>query len=208
MSPAPRFPGDRKSRRLIVPGTFGCLACLGSWLAALWAPQIIGRNFGWQYAGAYYLVLLLILALSQAVRIHRRGQTVLEAWTASRAERRLRRERVQRARRDAVVLPWLADQQLDPAASGVLITPAPSVPAYSRVGYDVVLDSAGAHKIPVIKEVRTLTRFSLKDAKDLVESAPVTLLRAPDRSMAEAAKSVLEAVGAAVSITDLAGQLP
>ena len=131
------------------------LACLGIWLAVLCAPQIIGRDFGWQYAGAYYLVLLFILALTQAVRIHRRGQTVSEAWTASRAERRLRRERVQRARRDAVVLPWLADQQLDPAASGVLITPAPSVSVYSRAGYDVVLDSAGAHKIPVIKEVRT-----------------------------------------------------
>jgi ribosomal protein L7/L12 len=207
MSP-PRFPGGRTSRRPVRTAAFRCLAGLGIWLAALWAPQLIGRHFGWPYAGAYYLVLLLILALAQTARIHRRGQSVSEARAASLAGRRLRRERLQRARRDAVVLPWLADQQLDPAASGVLITPAPSVSAYSRAGYDVVLDSAGDHKIPVIKEVRTLTRFSLKDAKDLVESAPVTLLRAPDRSMAEAARSVLEAVGAAVSVRDLTGQLP
>lgn len=67
-----------------------------------------------------------------------------------------------------------------------------------------MLDSAGNKKIQVIKQMRRLTRLSLKDAKDLVDGAPAALLRVPDRPTAFAAKSVLESAGATVSIIDLA----
>lgn len=204
MLPAERSPGRRKSWRPVFPGASGCLAYLGVWLAVLWAPGVIRQDLGWPYAGMYCLLMLLLFALIQVWRIHRRGQTVPQAWAAGLQERRLRTQLRERARQDAAVLPWLTDERLSPAAAGVLITPAPDAPAYFQRGYDVVLDSAGDKKIQVIKQVRKLTRLSLKDAKDFVDSAPVTLLRAPDQPMADAAKSVLEAVGAAVSVIDVA----
>jgi hypothetical protein len=115
-------------------------------------------------------------------QIHRRGQTVSEAWAAGLAERRLRAGRRERARHAAAALPWLNDKRLSPAdQSGVLITPAPDAPEYFRSGYDIVLDSSGDLKIQVIKQVRKLTRLPLKDAKDLVDAAPVTVMRVPDQ---------------------------
>jgi large subunit ribosomal protein L7/L12 len=102
-------------------------------------------------------------------------------------------------------LPWLNDDRLGPADEpGVLIAPAPEAPGYLAHGYYVMLDSAGNKKIQVIKQVRRLTRRSLKDAKDLVDGAPLALLQVPDQPTAFAAKSVLESAGATASIIDLA----
>ena len=66
--------------------------------------------------------------------------------------------------------------------------------------FDVVLASAGAEKIKVIKEVRGLTSLGLKEAKDLVDSAPAPILEGVDKDAAEKAKEALEAVGAAVEL--------
>jgi large subunit ribosomal protein L7/L12 len=66
--------------------------------------------------------------------------------------------------------------------------------------FDVILEAAGENKIPVIKEVRTLTSLGLKEAKDLVEAAPKAVLEKVNKEAAEKAKAVLEAAGATVSV--------
>ncbi|AZZ83387.1 50S ribosomal protein L7/L12 [Gordonia alkanivorans] len=67
--------------------------------------------------------------------------------------------------------------------------------------FDVVLESAGDKKIQVIKVVReVVSGLGLKEAKDLVESAPKALLEKVDKDAAEAAKAKLEEAGAKVSV--------
>ena len=66
--------------------------------------------------------------------------------------------------------------------------------------FDVVLEAAGDKKINVIKEVRALTSLGLKEAKDLVESAPKAILEKVDKAAAEKAKEALEAAGATVTV--------
>ncbi len=66
--------------------------------------------------------------------------------------------------------------------------------------FDVVLTSAGDKKIQVIKEVRALTNLGLKEAKDLVDSAPKPVLEKVSKEDAEKAKAQLEAVGATVEL--------
>ena len=66
--------------------------------------------------------------------------------------------------------------------------------------FDVILESAGDNKIPVIKEVRALTNLGLKEAKDLVEAAPTAVLEKVAKEAAEAAKATLEGVGAKVTV--------
>jgi len=66
--------------------------------------------------------------------------------------------------------------------------------------YDVVLVAEGAKKIAVIKEVRALTGLGLKDAKELVESAPKPVLEGAKKEDAEKAKAVLEEAGAQVEL--------
>jgi large subunit ribosomal protein L7/L12 len=66
--------------------------------------------------------------------------------------------------------------------------------------FDVVLEAAGGQKIAVIKEVRSLTSLGLKEAKDLVESAPTNVLDKVNKETAEKAKAALEGAGATVSL--------
>jgi large subunit ribosomal protein L7/L12 len=63
-----------------------------------------------------------------------------------------------------------------------------------------VLTAAGGQKIAVIKEVRALTSLGLKEAKDLVESAPKAVLEKAGRDDAEKAKAALEGAGASVEL--------
>ncbi|MDH3730505.1 MAG: 50S ribosomal protein L7/L12 [Acidimicrobiia bacterium] len=72
--------------------------------------------------------------------------------------------------------------------------------AEEQTSFDVVLAGAGDKKIQVIKEVRALTGLGLKEAKDLVESAPAPVLEAADKDTADAAKAKLEEAGATVEI--------
>jgi large subunit ribosomal protein L7/L12 len=69
-----------------------------------------------------------------------------------------------------------------------------------KTEFDVVLISAGEKKIGVIKEVRALTSLGLKEAKELVESAPKAVLEAVAKDAAEQAKEKLEAAGASVEL--------
>jgi large subunit ribosomal protein L7/L12 len=66
--------------------------------------------------------------------------------------------------------------------------------------FDVVLESAGEKKINVIKEVRALTSLGLKEAKDVVEGAPKTVLEGVAKDAADKAKEALEAAGATVTL--------
>lgn len=66
--------------------------------------------------------------------------------------------------------------------------------------FDVVLESAGASKIAVIKAVREITGLGLKEAKELVDNAPKALKEGIDKEEAEGIKAKLEEVGAAVEL--------
>jgi len=66
--------------------------------------------------------------------------------------------------------------------------------------FDVVLAEAGSEKIKVIKEVRSLTSLGLKEAKDLVESAPKPVLEKVSKEDAQKAKEQLEGAGAKVEL--------
>ena len=67
--------------------------------------------------------------------------------------------------------------------------------------FTVILEEAGAQKIAVIKEVRNLnSSLGLKEAKDLVDATPATLLEKVNKETAEKAKAALEAAGATVTI--------
>ena len=66
--------------------------------------------------------------------------------------------------------------------------------------FDVVLNAAGDQKIQVIKEVRALTSLGLKEAKDLVDSAPKPVLEKVAKDVADKAKDQLEAAGASVEV--------
>jgi len=72
--------------------------------------------------------------------------------------------------------------------------------AEEQTEFDVVLNSAGDKKIQVIKVVRELTSLGLKEAKDLVESAPAKVKEGLAKEDAEKAKAKLEEVGAVVEI--------
>jgi large subunit ribosomal protein L7/L12 len=72
--------------------------------------------------------------------------------------------------------------------------------AEEQTEFDVILGSAGDKKIQVIKEVRALTSLGLKEAKDLVDSAPKPVLEHVPKEQAEAAKEKLEAAGATVEV--------
>ena len=72
--------------------------------------------------------------------------------------------------------------------------------AEEKDSFDVVLADAGANKIAVIKEVRTITGLGLKEAKDLVEGAPKPVLEGAKPDDANKAKEALEAAGATVEM--------
>jgi large subunit ribosomal protein L7/L12 len=86
------------------------------------------------------------------------------------------------------------------AAAPVAVAAAGAPAAAEQDEFDVVLESAGEKKINVIKEVRGLTSLGLKEAKDLVESAPKAILEKVDKAAADKAKEALEAAGATVTV--------
>ncbi len=77
---------------------------------------------------------------------------------------------------------------------------APAEPGEEQTEFDVVLQTVGEKKINVIKVVRALTNLGLKEAKDLVESAPAPVLQAVAKDAANDAKAKLEAEGASVQV--------
>ena len=89
------------------------------------------------------------------------------------------------------------------AAAPVAVAAAPGAAAEAaeeKTEFDVVLADAGAKKINVIKEVRAITGLGLKEAKELVESAPKAVKEAASKDEAEELKAALEEAGASVEI--------
>lgn len=86
------------------------------------------------------------------------------------------------------------------AAAAVAVAAGPAEAAEEKTEFDVILAEAGANKVAVIKAVRGATGLGLKEAKDLVESAPATLKEGISKAEAEALKKELEEAGAKVDI--------
>jgi large subunit ribosomal protein L7/L12 len=93
------------------------------------------------------------------------------------------------------------------AAAPVAVAAAPAAGVGDAAGgeeekteFDVILTGAGDKKIQVIKEVRSLTSLGLKEAKDLVDSAPKPVLEKVSKDDAEKAKTALEGAGATVEV--------
>jgi large subunit ribosomal protein L7/L12 len=85
-------------------------------------------------------------------------------------------------------------------AAAVAAAPAAAAAVEEKTEFAVVLESAGATKIQVIKELRALTSLGLKEAKDLVDGAPKTIKEGADKKTADEIKAKLEAAGAKVTI--------
>lgn len=90
------------------------------------------------------------------------------------------------------------------AAAAVAAAPAAAAadaaPAEEKDEFDIVLAAAGDKKVNVIKAVRTITGLGLKEAKEMVDSAPSTLKEAAPKAEAEEAKKALEEAGATVEL--------
>jgi large subunit ribosomal protein L7/L12 len=86
------------------------------------------------------------------------------------------------------------------AAAGAPAAGGAEEAAEEQTEFDVVLESVGDKKIQVIKEVRALTSLGLKEAKDLVDSAPKAVLEGVAKDAADKAKEQLEGAGATVTL--------
>ncbi|MBC8944024.1 MULTISPECIES: 50S ribosomal protein L7/L12 [Xenorhabdus] len=86
------------------------------------------------------------------------------------------------------------------AAAAVAVVGATAEAVEEKTEFDVILTGAGANKVAVIKAVRGATGLGLKEAKDLVESAPAALKEGISKEDAEALKKSLEEAGASVEI--------
>lgn len=92
---------------------------------------------------------------------------------------------------------------IEPAAAAVAVAAVPAAAeavAEEKTSFDVVLKSAGAAKLAVVKAVKELTGLGLKEAKDLVDGAPSELKKGITKDEAEALKKQLEEAGAEVEL--------
>ena len=94
---------------------------------------------------------------------------------------------------------------IEPAAGGAVMMAGPAgdaggSDAEEQTEFDVILKSAGASKINVIKEVRAITGLGLKEAKDLVEGAPQPVKEGVSKDEAGELKTKLEEAGASVEV--------
>ncbi len=87
-----------------------------------------------------------------------------------------------------------------PVAMAAMPGAAAAAPEEEQTEFDVILTSAGAKKIQVIKVVRELTGLGLKEAKDLVDNAPKALKEAVSKEQAEEIKGKIEEAGGSVEV--------
>ena len=97
------------------------------------------------------------------------------------------------------------DYGIEPAAAAVAVVAGPAAggaaeAAEEKTSFDVVLKSAGAAKLQVVKAVKEACGLGLKEAKDLVDAAPKTLKEGVSKDDAEALKKAIEAAGAEIEI--------
>lgn len=86
------------------------------------------------------------------------------------------------------------------AAAAVAVAAGPAEAAEEKTEFDVILTAAGANKVAAIKAVRAATGLGLKEAKDLVESAPAAVKEGVSKDEAETLKKSLEEAGASVEV--------
>jgi large subunit ribosomal protein L7/L12 len=86
------------------------------------------------------------------------------------------------------------------AAAGAAPADAGAAPAEEKTDFDVILTSAGDQKIKVIKEIRAITSLGLKEAKDLVESAPQPIKEGVSKDEAQDIKAKIEGAGGSVEL--------
>lgn len=91
---------------------------------------------------------------------------------------------------------------IEPAAAAVAVAagPAAAEVVEEKTSFDVILKSAGANKLQVVKAVKELTGLGLKEAKDLVDAAPGELKKGVSKDEADALKKQLEEAGAEVEL--------
>ncbi len=92
---------------------------------------------------------------------------------------------------------------IEPAAAAVAVAAGPAAggeAAEAQTEFEVILKSAGASKLAVVKLVKELTGTGLKESKELVDAAPATLKAGVSKDEAEGLKSSLEEAGAEVEI--------
>ena len=92
---------------------------------------------------------------------------------------------------------------IEPAAAAVAVAAGGGggeEAAAAKTDFDIVLESAGASKLKVVKEVKTLLGLGLKDAKELVDGAPATIKEGVPKDEAESIKAALEEAGASVEL--------
>jgi large subunit ribosomal protein L7/L12 len=93
---------------------------------------------------------------------------------------------------------------IEPAAAAVAVAAGPAAAGEAAVEekteFDVILKSAGAAKLAVVKAVKELTGLGLKDAKDLVDGAPSELKKGVTKDEADALKKQLEEAGAEIEL--------
>ncbi|TXB63513.1 50S ribosomal protein L7/L12 [Phaeodactylibacter luteus] len=93
---------------------------------------------------------------------------------------------------------------IEPAAAAVAVAAGPASDgggaAEEKTEFDVVLKSAGAGKLKVVKEVKSLLGVGLKEAKELVDGAPGTLKEGVSKEEAEKIKAALEEAGAEIEL--------
>ncbi|MBE9508045.1 MAG: 50S ribosomal protein L7/L12 [Chloroflexi bacterium] len=87
-----------------------------------------------------------------------------------------------------------------PVAMAAMPAAAAAAPEEEKTEFDVILSEIGPKKIEVIKAVRKLTALGLREAKDMVDGAPSTVMEAVAKEAAADAKSALEAAGAVAEI--------
>ena len=97
------------------------------------------------------------------------------------------------------------EYNIEPAAAAVAVAAGPAAgggeaAAEEKTSFDVVLKSAGANKLQVVKAVKESCGLGLKEAKDLVDAAPSKLKEGVAKEEAEALKKALEEVGAEVEL--------
>lgn len=94
---------------------------------------------------------------------------------------------------------------IEPAAAAVAVAAGPAAgggeaAAAEQTEFDVILQSGGAGKLKVVKEIKGLLNIGLKEAKEMVDGAPSTIKEKVDKAEAEQLKEALEALGASVEI--------
>lgn len=103
---------------------------------------------------------------------------------------------------DVVALITMMEEKfgVSAAAAVAVAVPGAAEAVEEKTEFDVILSAIGANKVAVIKAVRTVTGLGLKEAKEMVESAPATIKEAVSKDESETLKKSLEDAGASVEV--------